>query len=98
MKQSAEVMILAVSAIHPNKCLKNGNSLDYRSIQIGLRGQAVRKYVDEWIVNLTDITEFVRELKQKRDEKQDILRLLPDEKVYQIETEKPTAILMHTSL
>lgn len=61
-----------------------GNPLDYRSIQLGLRGDAIRKYVDEWIVNLTDITEFVRELKQKRDEKQDILGLLPNEKVYQI--------------
>ena len=42
-----------------------GNSLTYRSIQLGLRGNAVRKYVDEWIVTITDITDYVKDLKEK---------------------------------
>ncbi|KAJ5926157.1 hypothetical protein N7516_007930 [Penicillium verrucosum] len=31
-------------------------SLSYRSIQIGLSGEAVGRYVDEWIVSVTDVT------------------------------------------
>jgi hypothetical protein len=33
--------------------------LPYRSLQVGLSGEAVYRYVDEWIVNLTDITASV---------------------------------------
>ncbi|MDE6728562.1 MAG: DUF4291 domain-containing protein [Oscillospiraceae bacterium] len=59
-----------------------GNSLPYRSIQLGLRGQAVRDYVDEWIERITDITELVKELDQRKCEGEDISGLLPKEKVY----------------
>lgn len=59
-----------------------GNPLEYRSIQLGLRGDAVRKYVDEWIVNITDITDYVKELHQQRDMGRDISSLLPKEQVY----------------
>ncbi len=31
-------------------------ALDHRSIQIGLSGEAVRRYVDEWIVAVHDVT------------------------------------------
>ena len=59
-----------------------GNPLEYRSIQLGLRGEAVRKYVGEWIVNITDITDYVKELNEKKNMKEDISLLLPEEKVY----------------
>lgn len=59
-----------------------GNPLEYRSIQLGLRGEAIRKYVNEWIVDITDITDFVSKLKNMRDKKEDILALLPDERRY----------------
>lgn len=62
----------------------HGNPLEFRSIQLGLRGKAVQKYVDEWIVNITDITDYVRELKEKRDKGIDISSLLPKENVYTI--------------
>jgi hypothetical protein len=32
------------------------NPLPHRSIQIGLSGEAVRRYVDEWIVRIEDVT------------------------------------------
>ena len=35
-------------------------SLDYRSIQIGLSGEAVGRYIDEWIVSVTDVTTTMR--------------------------------------
>lgn len=61
-----------------------GNPLEYRSLQLGLRGDAVKKYVDEWIVNITDITDFVIELKDLISNNSDITALLPEEKIYQI--------------
>lgn len=62
----------------------NGNSLDYRSIQLGLRGKAVQDYVNNWIVGIEDITAYVKKLKALKDQKKDITELLPKEKVYQI--------------
>lgn len=59
-----------------------GNPLEYRSIQLGLRGKAVQKYVDEWIVNIVDITAYVKGMKEKRDKGIDISSLLPKEQVY----------------
>ena len=62
----------------------NGNSLPYRSIQLGLRGQAVRDYVGDWICKITDITEYVKELNLKRSSGENISDLLPKETVYSI--------------
>lgn len=64
-----------------------GNSLPYRSIQLGLRGQAVRDYVSDWIVHISDITDYVRELDEKRQSGADIGELLPKEKIYTVEQE-----------
>lgn len=33
---------------------------EYRSIQIGLQGDAVQRYVTEWITSITDITDLMR--------------------------------------
>lgn len=38
------------------------NKLDHRAIQIGLSGEAVHKYVNEWVVSITDITPLCREI------------------------------------
>lgn len=59
-----------------------GNALDYRSIQLGLRGQAVKNYVNDWIVSIEDITDYVKELDVKREAGADIIGELPDEKIY----------------
>ncbi|MBR1852203.1 MAG: DUF4291 domain-containing protein [Lachnospiraceae bacterium] len=59
-----------------------GNNLPYRSIQIGLRGQAVRDYVERWIVRVEDITEEVKRLNALRQQKVDIVEMLPKEEVY----------------
>lgn len=62
----------------------NGNNLSYRSLQLGLRGQFLYDYVNEWIVELTDITDYVKELNSLRLDKKDISDMLPREKVYHI--------------
>lgn len=59
-----------------------GNPLEYRSIQLGLRGTAVQKYVEEWIVKITDITDYVRELNEQRIQGRDVSLLLPEERIY----------------
>lgn len=59
-----------------------GNPLNYRSIQLGIRGDTLRKYVNEWIISITDITGFVKDLKEKKDNGTDIKSLLPKEKKY----------------
>ena len=60
----------------------SGNNLPYRSIQIGLRGEAVRRYVSEWITAVTDITETVRDLDARRQRGEHIAGLLPQERPY----------------
>lgn len=65
----------------------SGNSLPYRSIQLGLRGQAVRDYVSSWIVGVTDITDYVHELNKKRQSGTDITELLPNEQIYTVKQE-----------
>ena len=62
-----------------------GNPLGYRSIQLGLRGEAVKKYVHEWIVNITDITDYVKELYEKKRSGEDISPLLPKEQIYTVQ-------------
>ena len=61
-----------------------GNPLEYRSIQLGLRGQAVHSYVNDWILKIEDITGYVKELYEKRNAGVDITDLLPQEKIYSL--------------
>ena len=59
-----------------------GNPLEYRSIQIGIRGETLKKFVNEWIVNIQDITNYVTELRMKKEAGEEITPLLPEEKLY----------------
>ena len=60
----------------------DGNNLPYRALQLGLRGNAVNEYVHDWIVKVTDITDYVNELNALRISKADISDKLPKETVY----------------
>lgn len=61
-----------------------GNNLPYRSLQLGLRGNAVKEYVNDWIANVTDITDYVHELNTLRNNHENIIERLPKEEVYKI--------------
>lgn len=61
-----------------------GNPLKYRSIQLGLRGAAVQKYVNDWIVSIEDITEYVMKLREQKSRGMDINSLLPTERIYSV--------------
>lgn len=45
----------------PERALRLG-ALPYRSLQVGLSGEAVDRYVDEWTVAITDVTANVQRI------------------------------------
>ncbi|PHM35797.1 hypothetical protein Xmau_04456 [Xenorhabdus mauleonii] len=60
------------------------NKLERRTIQIGLRNQAVENYVNQWIINIEDITKkahYIYEL-VKMDKLDMAYDLLPEERIY----------------
>ncbi|KKK21346.1 hypothetical protein ARAM_002634 [Aspergillus rambellii] len=63
--------------------------LPYRSIQVGVSGEAVDRYVDEWIVSVRDVTADMHRVKRLLDEggQEDARRALPEEKVYPLSEE-----------
>ena len=60
--------------------------LPYRSIQIGLSGLAVEKYIKEWITDIEDITTSCQHIHQLiiNDKPEEANALLPAEKFYPI--------------
>ncbi|WOX12165.1 DUF4291 domain-containing protein [Streptomyces sp. N50] len=60
--------------------------LPYRSLQLGLSGEAVRRYADEWTVSLQDVTPLVREIHAlvSGGEQDSAARLLPQERPYPV--------------
>ncbi|AOM39492.1 DUF4291 domain-containing protein [Xenorhabdus hominickii] len=60
------------------------NKLEQRTIQIGLRNQALNSYVNQWITNVTDITDRVYHIHELvKNNKLDMAKkLLPEEKIY----------------
>ncbi|MBM7439087.1 DUF4291 domain-containing protein [Streptomyces sp. HB132] len=38
------------------------NTLPHRSLQLGLSGEAARRYADEWLVSVTDVTPLAHEI------------------------------------
>jgi hypothetical protein len=57
-------------------------ALPYRSVQVGLSGPAVDRYVDEWTVAITDVTPLVREIRSHLDARDEAgaAALLPTER------------------
>ncbi|MCX4390309.1 DUF4291 domain-containing protein [Micromonospora peucetia] len=58
--------------------------LPHRSLQVGLSGEAVRRYVDEWLVGLTDATPTAHAVRAVLDVGDDTAAeaLLPPERPY----------------
>ena len=53
--------------------------LDHRSIQIGLGGESVARYCDEWIAGIEDVTELAQQIHATLD-----AALLPAERPYPV--------------
>lgn len=62
----------------------NGQVLERRAIQLGMRGQTVRRYVDEWIVQLEDVTALAHAVHEAVLQKQ-ALPELSEERVYPLD-------------
>lgn len=60
--------------------------LAYRSIQIGLRGEAVQRYTARWIQRITDITAEAQYIEALilRGELEQARTLLPQERIYSV--------------
>ncbi|KAB2971054.1 DUF4291 domain-containing protein [Streptomyces sp. SS1-1] len=60
--------------------------LPYRSLQLGLTGEASHRYADEWIVSISDVTPLAQRIHgHVRDGDLDAARgLLPDERPYPV--------------
>lgn len=60
--------------------------LDHRAIQIGLTGEAVDHYVDEWIISITDVTSLTKQIgtRVKQDRLDEARALLPTELTYEL--------------
>lgn len=58
------------------------NPLPHRSIQVGLSGEAVTRYLDRWTVSITDVTGLAREVGQAVRAGRDVTPMLPDERPY----------------
>ncbi|HWS37390.1 MAG TPA: DUF4291 domain-containing protein [Actinoplanes sp.] len=63
--------------------------LPYRSLQLGLGGVAVPRYVDEWTTGITDVTGLVREIRGLLDsgDESAASALLPVERPYPLPPE-----------
>ncbi len=68
--------------------------LDHRTIQIGLGGNAVGLYVNDWIVSITDVTQTMRAIADhvNAGRLKDAEVMLPDERVYPLRADLAEAI------
>ncbi|GAA1944562.1 DUF4291 domain-containing protein [Streptomyces durmitorensis] len=60
------------------------NPLPHRSLQLGLTGDAARRYADEWTVSITDVTERARAIHAlvRENDLTAAESLLPEERPY----------------
>jgi hypothetical protein len=79
------VIVIACVRIQwdPERGLRH-EPLGHRSIQIGLTGEAVARYADEWIISLTEETWRMQQIRALLADRQDnqARALLPDETPY----------------
>ncbi|MFF2325640.1 MULTISPECIES: DUF4291 domain-containing protein [unclassified Streptomyces] len=62
--------------------------LPYRSLQLGLSGEAARRYADEWTVSIRDVTPLARQIHTQvsAGRLDDAAELLPRESPYPLES------------
>lgn len=63
-----------------------GQQQDLRAIQVGIGRQIVQRYVDEWTLEIRDVTPLVRSLRRLLDSgrAEDAQRRLPHERIYPV--------------
>lgn len=71
----------------------SGAPLERRAIQLGIRGDALRRFANEWIVSIEDVSEFVAS--QRGRSRAELL--LPLERVYPVSADCCTTLGMASS-
>jgi len=62
----------------------DGSKVERRAIQLGLRGNALARYADEWILGIEDVTAFVTEQRQYAQARDYDRLITPREDVYPV--------------
>ena len=62
----------------------NGDKMERRAVQLGLRGDVLRSYSREWIVEINDISDFVREQRENNINSKYESLAMPRERVYPV--------------
>lgn len=62
----------------------NGDKMERRAIQLGLRGDILRDYAREWVVEITDISDFVRDQRAHSTKSNYSQLIMPRERVYPV--------------
>jgi hypothetical protein len=70
----------------PDRDLR-GVRLARRAIQLGIRGETVRRYVNEWIVGIEDVTELARSVGEAAKRRNDAFPDVPEEREYPLPEE-----------
>ena len=70
--------------------------LEYRSLQMGLAGEAVQKYVNDWIISIEDVTGTAHQIYQKvkLNDFEGARLLLPNEEPFPVSKDVKTRLLM----
>jgi hypothetical protein len=64
-----------------------GGKLERRAIQLGLRAESLEKYSREWIIEITDVSDFVRQQRENSQPSRYDQLVLPRERVYPVSDE-----------
>lgn len=68
----------------------NGDKMERRAIQLGLRGDILRNYAREWIIDITDISDFVRTQRENSVNARYDQLLMPRERLYPVNCDEST--------
>ena len=64
--------------------LPDGGKLERRAIQLGLRGTVLEKYSREWIIEINDVSDFVRQQRRNATSDRHANLIIPTERVYPV--------------
>lgn len=69
--------------------------LSWRALQLGLSGEAVRRYAEEWLVSVVDVTGLAHAVQERvrAGDEAGVQELLPEERVYVPEGGLPASLV-----
>ena len=61
--------------------------LEHRALQLGIRGSVVQSYVNDWILDIEEVTKLAHDINNAVKNKLKELPKVPEEKVYRVNRE-----------